>query len=579
MRLRSGGFAGAFVAGWEFVRGGVRWTYIGEMLVSTVSGSHQKLEHVAVESRVIPSLARSRSTWLGIALLALLLLPAALFPPGGDAALYYVSGQKILHQGAAHYRDIVDVKPPLIYHLYAAAAAIFGSTVWSFRLLDYLLQLVTALGIGALVGRYSSRRRGFVAALVYVIFYCAQSFNGTAITESYVGLLAIPMIALQLRRRNALDFIVIGALAGLLFLLKYSLATPLAAAIAAELLLFAEPLALRLRNAALAIGGFLVSAAMLPLYLAITDGWAGFGEMNAFIAGYMRNQSPGLAAAVQEALTALPSYFADEYSLTLLAASVAGVLLALRSTRVVGERDRETQLLGLATINAALMIVGVVIEQKYRAFHLSRLLPYAAILSSAGLAWIVSRVRAQRPLGRYGRLALMLALPVALALSPLSRYALHGAGALLWVTRGDAGFDRLYPSTALGYSFVDLRTIGEHIRGSRAPGDELYVSGSVAGLVHAFADDVPASRIYHSAFLIAPYAPPMWREEIRRFILERQPRFVVVQLRDSMEEMTGTRLSSEGALRSLPGVDSLLQWEYDTAVTTTDFELYERRRR
>ena len=516
--------------------------------------------------------------------IAIVMLPAALFPPGGDAALYYVSGQKILHQGAAHYRDIVDVKPPLIYHLYAVAAALFGSTVHSFRILDYLLQVVTALALARLVASAFGARLGLVAGLLYAVFYCAQSYNGTAITESYVGLLCVPMIALQLRRRHATDLIAAGALAGVLFLVKFSLATPLAAAILAELLLFDDRALRRLRNVGLIIGGFLAAAALLPLYLTLTDGWRGFEEMRVFTAGYLENQSPGFIAAIREALTALPAYFADEFSLTMLAGTAAGVILALRSIGgdVASDRrtsDRRTRLLALAALNAALMIVGVVVEAKYRIFHLSRLVPFASILAAAGFALMFERARAAMPLSRYGRVAVATLVPLALVFSPLTRYARHGAGAVLWAAQGDRGFDRLYAAENLGYSFTELRAVGDRVRMGRGAGDVMVVSSSVAGLVHVFADDVPAARIYHSAFLIAPYAPDSWRSEMGRFILECRPRHIVVQLGDSMVEMTGVPLSSAAVLRELPGVDSLLRAEYDTALVTHRFELYERRRR
>src|SRR5438128_341457 len=60
-------------------------------------------------------------TWPGpllLVILAAILLPTLAMPLGPDSAMFYVTGQKLL-KGAIHYRDTIDVKPPLIYYLYS----------------------------------------------------------------------------------------------------------------------------------------------------------------------------------------------------------------------------------------------------------------------------------------------------------------------------------------------------------------------------------------------------------------------------------------------------------------------------
>lgn len=548
--------------------------------------------------------SRTWWAWLGFAAIAIVLIPAALYSPGSDSALFFISGQKILHNGAAHYRDIVDVKPPLIYHMYAAAAALFGSTTSSFRLMDYLLQLATALMIGRLVARYASRTEALLAALIYACMYVAQSYNGTALTESYVGLFAVPMIAIQLRRPRAFGMMAIGMLAGGLFLLKFSLAASLGVACVAELALFANAsFGRRIRNVGMMLAGFAIVAAMLPLYLAVFDAWQGFAEVNDFLAGYLRNQTPGIVSAAREALTEVPAYFADEFSLSMVALCAFGVAISIsmsdtKSDKKSDEGDEDDAvggngapvdpgawrrghvvLLRLATLNAAVMIAGVVIEAKYRAFHFSRLLPFAAIVAAAGAVWLFGFLRARRPLGSYAWMALLGLVPVALALSPLARYARHSTAAVFWTLKGPSGFDSMYPSEELGYSYSEFAAIADTVREHGSISDEMFVSSGVAGLVYAFAHKVPTARINHAAFLIAPYAPDTWRLETARYLVSQQPRFIVAHLNDSMKEMTGSRLSSADMLRTLPGVDSLLRSAYDTAYASYHFELYERRRR
>ena len=89
------------------------------------------------------------------AVVVLLLSPAILFPVSPDTGLYFVSGWKILG-GGLHYRDIVDLKPPPIYYLYALAG-LFGRNAIAFRLLDFLLQCATCLLLARAVRRFVAR--------------------------------------------------------------------------------------------------------------------------------------------------------------------------------------------------------------------------------------------------------------------------------------------------------------------------------------------------------------------------------------------------------------------------------------
>lgn len=105
---------------------------------------------------------RLRSTRHGALLLlipaSILLLPMLVFPLGSDGAMFFISAQKIL-AGGAHYRDIVDVKPPLICYIYAAAITLFGSAEWSIRLFDLLIQITTCWMI-ITICRHNSRGDG-----------------------------------------------------------------------------------------------------------------------------------------------------------------------------------------------------------------------------------------------------------------------------------------------------------------------------------------------------------------------------------------------------------------------------------
>src|ERR1041384_6851793 len=85
----------------------------------------------------------SRRWWIALGyILPPLLIPPLFLPLCPPHSPFFASGQKIL-RGAIYYRDIVDVKPPLISYIYAGAIALFGERWLSVRLLDLLAQGAT----------------------------------------------------------------------------------------------------------------------------------------------------------------------------------------------------------------------------------------------------------------------------------------------------------------------------------------------------------------------------------------------------------------------------------------------------
>lgn len=95
-------------------------------------------------------------------------------------------------------------------------------------------------------------------------------------------------------------------------------------------------------------------------------------------------------------------------------------------------------------------------------------------------------------------------------------------------------------------------------------------------MVHFYANDLPETKFYHTCFLIAPYAPQQWRAEATAYLLAKRPRFVVAQ-NDAMPHITGNDTTSLQLLRSLPGVNSLLDSSYQIVYQTSMTQLYQRK--
>jgi 4-amino-4-deoxy-L-arabinose transferase-like glycosyltransferase len=524
------------------------------------------------------SASLSRAGWIAVAALLLaILLPSLLLPLGPDQALFFVSGEKIL-RGAIHYRDIVDVKPPLIYYLYASAIALFGKGWIAIRIFDLLVQGATCWLMAALVRR--STRNDLMAAaapVIYLLLYFGESYASAAQAEGYVGLLGLGAAWLLLHGRGRGRGIAIGALCGLLFLLKFPLGGMLAVVLLADALIAWR----ETRRIALdwlrMIGGFAAVAALLPIYILGNGAYHDFLGVNQFTAGYARTalQSPSQWLRNLIELPAL--HLCDNYSLLILALTLAGLALSMGGPEDGRPaRNGESALLRFCALALLLLLGTIAVEGKYAFYHFLRLYPFGAILAAAGGVRLLERMlRAPRSI-RYTPLAWALAAAVAVILSPLPRYADNtlsvawaGLGAGPIVDSGDReAIERLPDGDAL--------LVGRYVRDHLRPGEKIFVASSMPGLVYYQAGMVPEFKVLHFAYVNAPFAPDEWKRETSAYLLAERPRFIAAELNDVLPDITGTNDPSIVALRRLPGIDSLLDTGYRAVLETPRLRLFER---
>jgi 4-amino-4-deoxy-L-arabinose transferase-like glycosyltransferase len=286
--------------------------------------------HRSPHADVIPSRPlTARAWWLVAGVMLLLLVPTLFYPIGPDQGMFLLGGEKIL-RGAIHYRDIVDVKPPIIYYVYAAVAATLGTSEISIRIFDLLLQAATILTIITLVRRCTGHDRWAAAAgISYALFYLMQEYQSTAQVESFVGLLGLGMLWLLLRVRSGPAFLAVGLLAATLFLLKFTLGIMLAAALAGELLVFGERPAAVIRNVAWMAAGFLAGIGAFIAYLLLGGALHGFLLMQQFTQGYVRTQVPSLGGWAKNLLETFPLHASEFYSFLLLALTVVAMMRTL----------------------------------------------------------------------------------------------------------------------------------------------------------------------------------------------------------------------------------------------------------
>ena len=525
-----------------------------------------------------------------MALAALLLAPLLIYPLGPDNALFFVSGQKIVTQGAVHYTDMVDVKPPMIYYFNALAITLFGDSTTSPRILDLLLQLATIFGLITLLRRVSGTDIwGIVAAIIYPILYIGVNNDNTTQTESFLALFLVASALLYFRGRTPLRFALIGLLCGVAAMFKFTFLITIGGFLLADLLMVDDTIGNRLRLWLAAAGGVLAALLLFLLYLTIFDAWSGFDAMRVWTSHYTGMGWGSPSAFISDILTKLPTNLADEYSMTMLVGTLVAIWIGWRGERIErfessgpeqeGSRAERMSrlLLVIMTLQFLLLLVTIAIEGKWMHYHLTRVFGPGTILASFGLIYLGQRVRTLR-----NRHLLWLVIPVAafllLGLSPVTRYIFHALPAFQVLSQGPGAYDDYYAHRRADdeWGRAEIDEIGGKVRETLTGDETIWVASGTASLLYLSAGVVPTPAVYHSGFLIAPFAPEEWREGTKTFLLERRPRIIVLQTSDRMPMITSIDSSSYETVQRWPKVWEMISSEYERVDSTNAFLVYER---
>lgn len=519
-----------------------------------------------------------------IGIFLLLGIPYIFSPFDADSGLFFTSGRMILEEGAVHYRDIVDIKPPLIYHIYAAAIGIFGPSTAGVRLFDYLIQIATALLLFFGMRRFlRNDATGAVAGFGYLLLYFGQSFRNTPQCESYVAILSIGAIWLVLTGRSHLRYAAAGAGLGTLILLKFSFAALVPILFLGEFIRTDRPPSYR--HLLSAAAGVALMVGLFLLYVVGFGAWDDMLAMKAFTEGYAALQWASIPAGISAILEGVPNYFAVYYSVLFSLLTALGIAVTFRyraTDRENSPESTESDRLGetflrYCGIAFLLTLLTLMVENKYQGWYFNRIFGFGAIFVGVGSAVAAGWI-ARMKFGRYVVVAGLPLLALAVAFSPLNRYVYHNAGAATYALKGDAAFDAFYGFNADPDErrLADLTTLGRYLKAHRGPDDEIYAASSMAGLLFQYAEYLPDFRVFHTCFLVAPYAPDVWREETRTYLLTEQPRFIVLQS-DGMEPITGTDRTSRETVLALQGIPELLEREYSSVLDLYPFEVFRRK--
>jgi hypothetical protein len=291
-----------------------------------------------------------------------------------DTGAFLVVARSIL-EGHAPYVRYVDHKPPGIYFVLAGILAISDSLLFG-RVVLFVINLASAIGLGLLGTQLWTRRIGFVAGLLYLA--SMPLYEGTyLLTEPFVSVLVVSGLLCYQRfvTRDLLKWI---AFSSALFSTAILFKQP---AGAVGLAMVAHLMYLYYREPQILLRTLAVSALAAAVPFVVTLGWFHmYGAVDeavfwAFTVNLTSYDSTSLGQTISNLYQ-----IGDKFAVIWITSVVGLVGLLLR-----GEQD-EKPLVGLVII-AFLFTLPVLLIRQYGHYFI-HLLPFASLLGATGIKYI-----------------------------------------------------------------------------------------------------------------------------------------------------------------------------------------------
>jgi hypothetical protein len=144
-----------------------------------------------------------------------------------------------------------------------------------------------------------------------------------------------------------------------------------------------------------------------------------------------------------------------------------------------------------------------------------------------------------------------------------------------WWHDPEASYKTYYWQLSLEKIGDQMRVV-DYLKANSQPCDQVYVWGT-APLINFLPQRDSPSRFVSNLGLLSSWAPESWRQELVRTLESNHPRYIVVERNDSVATLTFTSKDSEQFLEVYPGLDHVLQRDYEPAANYQDFEIYARK--
>jgi hypothetical protein len=465
-----------------------------------------------------------------------LLFPILFLPITPDLASF-ICGGKVIASGGLIYKDFLDIKPPMVYYLFAGIVTVFGTSDFSVRLFDFFWHSATVLSLMWIVRRLTGNSQwAFCSGLLYSLVYAGCNYINAMQTESFIALPLFWAIYLQVTKNKTtiLKSLLIGLLIGFITSFKYSFILILPAFLICDIFNKEFDIKKKLLHVLIiSLFSFLFFSLTMPPLLN-SEVRKGFFSILSFYSYYqdLTVIGEGLIIAMLKSF----SMFAAEYlSITVLVCMFIGLYVIAKMENQVDNNlyDRKhklevKKLTQIVLLTSILLFFSVVIERKVFCYHVFRMVWLPLVLAGAGLSEFIRIIKLNMQNSKIGgKVFVIIIIAFLLMFSPLSRWLFVAQNTYLYLTDKHKYSEKYELPEDFSMFRIQQERIAADIKANIIPTDKVCVIANQSNIIYLLAGAERISRFAHSSFYFGLQSPQEWKTGIEDEI--RQSQWIVLQ--------------------------------------------------
>jgi hypothetical protein len=440
------------------------------------------------------SLLKEKSSYVYLLFSAIILLPIVTFPISSDLSVF-MHGGLVIANGGELFKDFFDIKPPLLYYIFAGLNYVFGDNVLVFRIFDFIYQM-SFLFLSIVLFRKMGVKEKVIKAflILFPLSYTILNYRDILQVESLAFLpLLIYFYFLIKKDYKPKTVLILGLMLGLCISLKYTMGIIFLASIP----LFVKSYQNKMKtivflSVQLAIALLVLLITVSPIIL--QGNIAGFWATNQYLAEYAKYPPLG-TELFKEMIKSLAHNFGSMISVTYLFFCLLAAIFSVKKDK--------NEIYKYALLLCLLLFISVLIEKKINMYHVTRIYPFFMLLVSYGAIRFIKKFKFR------WNLPSLVFISIFIFLSPLLRF----------VNTYKIAYNRVFNYPAyLSYYTNDkpFNILGHHIAIAdyvNRLGDRKFLFINTGGnqTIH-YLDFDYKYKFPHSAFHLSPKAPELYKK-------------------------------------------------------------------
>lgn len=470
-----------------------------------------------------------------------ILFPLIFFPLSGDLSLF-LSAAKMLDAGALPYSDIIDIKPPFLFYAVQWLTHIFGSGEQSLRLFDFIMQsIICSFMYFLLIKSTKNKLLAFSSGVLYALSYVIGNYNNTTQIESFMGLSVLPLIYLQVyKREKSLLFFILAFVIGLFTGMKYTLGLLLAAPLLDDYFHGSSWKAIGRKFISMSLG-FIVAFGLTLLPYLNSEVYAAWRDMMPYFSYYSSHFKLN-GAFVSFLLNNLNTLYSGFITFAILGFVLLGFV------RFISDKDTESEqskMLRVAFISFILLFITVLVERKGYLYHHTRVNSAFMMFAGVGFSafWAFAKTHYTT---KFSKFAIIVLAGLMLMFSPMIRWFNIATLPYQYMFNKDAYASKYEVPGELNRSYITHRTVADYVNARIDKQDKVVLAATGAGYINYLLKTSNLSKFTQSSYYVYPNASD---KHINDLIDEiKSAKYVILQTNDIYGDVNGVDIPTYEAV-------------------------------